>query len=411
MKTGKQAFPVRVFLSIMIINGVLVGLLTNMQGLFYVSVAESLGVTRTQFSLYYTVQCIAAMVTLFFAGNIVTRFKEKMSLLIVGAVIIQFVGYFVFSRATNLATFFIGGAFLGFSGAFDTHLIIGVMVNNWFVKLRGFVTGFGMALSSVVAAIFSPILSPIIAENWSRGYLVLAISILVAGIPGGLLAKYSPLLEGKSAYGEDTQTNPNQSELVTGVSQKNALKSSAFYLCCILTFFATAWASFTFAIPGYVGSIGYDAVVVGFCASCYLVGGVAGKLLCGWLKDIMGTGKSLALIIVVSVVGMLMMIFGAQNLTVLYVSCVLYGIGYGVVGVYPPLVARECFGGKDYAKIYGNITCFIWIGSMIIIPMYNLIYDISGTYVTGMWAAIVMFILTYFCATFAIRTSKHLPKE
>lgn len=414
--TVKQdKFPVKIFVCILVLGFFGLSLLTNMQGLFYVTVSEHFGVARSQFSLYYTVQSLAAMVTLFFAGNIMTKHQNKLSLIVAAAVITQFVGYFLFAKAQSIVLFFVVAVFLGIAGGFDTHLLIGVLTNNWFAKKNGFVLGLSTALASVAGAIISPKMSVIIASNWRTGYLVIAFGVLITLLPVSFIIKFSPAQEGRRPYGAaelEAEADKNTNLDTSGVPYKTALKSPAFYLCALLLFFATGWSCFTFAMPGYISSLGYDASVVGFCASAYLIGGVIGKFLGGTLNDALGFLKSMIVLTVIGVAGMILLIFAAPNSsTMVIIGGVLFGVGMGICGVHPPLIVRACFGNKDYSRIYSNVGSLIWVASMVLIPIYNLIFDSTGSYVPAMWAAIVMIVLALVCGSTAVASSKKLKRE
>jgi MFS family permease len=409
----KDGFPVKIFICVAVISGLGIMFLTNTSGIFYVTVSEALGVSRSQFSLYYTVQSLTSMVTLLFAGQIVAKYQKKLPLIVALASIGQFSAYFLMSRAQSMVSFYIAALILGFCAAFDTQLLTGVLINNWFRKKTGLIFGITSALTSVCGALITPKLNAIVLSDWRLGYLTVGIGVLASVLPCTFFFKYSPALEGRRAWGEleaptNTVTTPVANE---GVPYNVALKSISFYMCVLMTFFSVAWSCFTFAIPGYVASIGYDGAVVGLCLSCYLVGGVIGKLLGGFLNDVIGTVNSLAVVAAMGTAGMLLLILVAPgSKALLFVGCVLFGVAMGTTGVHPPLITRSCFGNRDYAKIYGNISSVIWIASAVVIPFYNLFYDASGSYVSGMWLAIAAIMLCVVCAIVALRTSKKLER-
>lgn len=130
----KGGFPVKIFICVAVISGLGIMFLTNTSGIFYVTVSEALGVTRSSFSLYYTVQCLVSMVTLFFAGQIVAKYQKKLPLIVALASFGQFCAYFLMSRAQSMAAFFVAAIILGICAAFDTQLLTGVLINNWFRK-------------------------------------------------------------------------------------------------------------------------------------------------------------------------------------------------------------------------------------------------------------------------------------
>lgn len=412
MEKTQDKFPLKIFIGLMLIGAGGLYLLTNLQGLFFVTVSETLGVTRSQFSLYYTVQCLAAMFTGLFAGQLIEKFKTKFNIFLVVIVLIQVIGFFLFSRANTLALFFVVAIFLGFANALDLHIIIGIVVSNWFIKKKGLIMGIVMAMSSIMGAVLSPTIAVLVNDNWRNGYLLISIGTLITMIPAALLVKYAPEMVGRKAWGASEAANSSAAIDTTGVKYGVALKSPAFYCCALFLFCATGWACLTNAFPGYIVSIGYSAVFVGYCSSSYMVGGILGKLVCGYLIDKLGVVKSLFVITALGIIGMLLLIFVAPAASWgIIAGGVLFGLGMGVLGVYPAIVVRTCFGNKDYPKIYSNINMLMWVSSMVLIPIYNFIYDSTGSYVPGMWAAVVFLVLCIVLSAIALKNAKTLPRE
>lgn len=72
---------------------------------------------------------------------------------------------------------------------------------------------------------------------------------------------------------------------------------------------------------------------------------------------------------------MLLMLFGKVDVNLLYTGALLYGFGYAMLTVEPPLMIKTLFGQKDYSAIYsyistmqamlGAIAVFIFAGCMI----------------------------------------------
>lgn len=408
-----EKFPIRILVCILLINGIAMALLTNTPGLFYATVSKSLGVARSTFSLYYTVLSLACMVTLFFSGQIMAKYHKKLKLIVLICAVLQFGGYYLFYSAHSLTPFFLGGILVGIGNAFDTFVLVALLTNNWFKKKNGLILGIAAASCSAVAAIVSPRLAVLIASDWRMAYLVVG-SVAAAVIAVcGLLVSYSPQEEGKIAWGSSevaAATGINSASL-TGVPYAIAVKSASFWLLIIMTFCATSWAAFSFAVPGYVSSLGYPARDIGLTVSCFLYGALGGKLFLGWLNDRLGAVRSLGVIVVLGLIGMLtIIIIGASSKPILFTGAVLFGVTMAITGVHPPFAVKACFGDKDYTKIYSNISIMIWVASSIIIPVYNLFFDKFGTYIPAMWLAMALIVGCFVSMVFAMRISVKLER-
>jgi len=412
MENKKQdSFPVLMFICVIAIGGVGLCLVANMNPLFYAAVSEALGLPRATFSLYYSVQCLFCMVALFFAGSIISKYKKLLPIFSAACYLVIGLGYLAFSRANSLTVFMICGAFMGIGVAFGGFLLVGTLINNWFFKKTGLIVGIYSACTSIVGAIISPRMAVLIASDWRAGYTAVAIGCFIM-IPFCLCIKFSPELAGRKAWGADeveqTEAKPVNN---SGVTYNRALKSSTFYLCVLVVFLATAYANFTYAIPGHAANVGYDPATVGLVSSCYLISSIFGKLGGGWMKDRIGLVKALAVIVVLGVIGMLIMIFVPTIKGFMLAGSFLFGIAMSITGVFPPLVVRECFGNKAYSKILSNVTTMIYVSSMTVIPVYNLFYDRTGSYVFGMCVSMCALLLCLGSTATAIKTSKKLERE
>ena len=88
----------------------------------------------------------------------------------------------------DLAAFFRG---IGF--ALAAMMIITLMIGNWFVKLRGTLTGIALSFSGIGSAIASPILSCFIQSfGYQTTYLGFIIFITVTILPALLLCPLKP---------------------------------------------------------------------------------------------------------------------------------------------------------------------------------------------------------------------------
>lgn len=65
----KEKFHTGIFIAMLSYSIGILYLITNCVGIFYVPVSTALGMDRGLFSTYYSVQSIAAMITLFFSGK------------------------------------------------------------------------------------------------------------------------------------------------------------------------------------------------------------------------------------------------------------------------------------------------------------------------------------------------------
>lgn len=118
--------------------------------------------------------------------------------------------------------------------------------------------------------------------------------------------------------------------------------------------------------------------------------GIFGKLVLGWLNDRFGVVASTAFGCITFALSFIFILFG-QNISMLYIMALLFGLGDAIGTVTPPLITSAIFGAEKYGEAYGIANSFTQIGLSLGALMVAAIYDTSGSYNTA-W--ILLLILT-----------------
>lgn len=83
--------------------------------------------------------------------------------------------------------------------------------------------------------------------------------------------------------------------------------------------------------------------------------------------------------------------FLGDNVSMLYIMALLFGLGDAIGTVTPPLITSAIFGAEKYGKAYGIANSFTQVGLSLGSLMVAAIYDASGSY-TNAW--ILLLVLT-----------------
>lgn len=415
----KERFHTGIFIAMLSYSIGILYLITNCVGIFYVPVSTALGMDRGLFSTYYSVQSIAAMITLFFSGKIIQRYQKQLKLILVLASLVIFGGYALFATGTSLAHFYAGGILIGAGLGFCSHMVIASIINNWFKLKTGTILSVVVTCPSVIGIFVNPILTEMIeTRGYQMVYWVIGIGMLIFTVPAALfLIRYTPEDAGKLPYGAAAAAKAAEESTETAVSTasvsyRTAIKSPSFWLIFFFTFAAVAWANFIQILPGFAADAGLTGAAIGQATSWMLVGSIVAKIALGTLSDRIGPVKAAGLMTLLGVIGMCMMIFTSpENAVLFYAGIVLYGLGQAVLGVVPPIVCRAAFGLREYSAIYGNISTGIWIGTAVVIPMFNFAFDLSGSYVVSMIIAIALFLLGQIALMAGVKMAQKLPRD
>ncbi|MEL7389865.1 MAG: MFS transporter [Pseudomonadota bacterium] len=154
-------------------------------GVLLPQMIQDIGWTWTQAGLGFTVLALFTGITSTVPAFTIERIGLRMSYLIGGILIAS--GFFVFSRSSNLATYLIGAAFIGF-GYTQTGAVPAIKVlSNWFDKNRSFAIGLFFT-AGAIGSIVGPLAASYYLTNlgswrlyWSSiAVLCLGLSVLAA---------------------------------------------------------------------------------------------------------------------------------------------------------------------------------------------------------------------------------------
>jgi len=158
-----------------------VGIVGNTSGIFVTPVMEQFGWSRTEATLYMTIQPWVAALCTPFAGKLMAKYNPRWILTITAA------AYGLSTIWTAYAThpwqWHLYGVIYGVSCSFFMFLAVPTLVNAWFRKQTGLAIGIAGAALSIFAAIASPVgQSMIESQGWQHTRLVFGIIITVVSV-------------------------------------------------------------------------------------------------------------------------------------------------------------------------------------------------------------------------------------
>jgi MFS family permease len=112
-----------------------------------------------------------------------------------------------------------------------------------------------------------------------------------------------------------------------------------------------------------------------------MISNIFGKVLLGALNDKIGPLPASTISAAFLIGGMVMFLAAQLNHGLLIPAGIVYGLGFGLFNVEPPVLARSIFGG---GKSYSNILSFIMMSGTLItaigIPMLGFITSSTGDF-------------------------------
>ena len=257
--------------------------------------------------------------------------------------------------------------------------------------------GIGMSFSGIGGAVLSPVFTALIQNfGWRTAYVFVAITIAVMVLPWTMFVfKLKPESMGLHPYGwtqedEEKKQKANMAPAGPGViASRKTVLSVPFIMMFLLAGVISYFAGFNSQMSGFAQSIGYDAMTASTLLSAVMLGNVVEKLIVGWLNDRIGVQVTVYIQLVLVALGFIGFIFFAQaSLAMLYVSAFLFGAQNSVYSVSLPLIVRQIFGERDYAKFFawsrvgtGVIGC---LGPLTIASIYDTTGSFQMAFVVGL---------------------------
>ncbi|MEG0240533.1 MFS transporter [Anaerorhabdus sp.] len=381
MKNKKFHYAWIILIAMSLIRGVSGPGINASSGVFMTPVSETLGVGIGQLSLYLSISSIATLIWLPIAGNLIN--KKKVKTVVVLGVLLQTIAFIVLGFMSNIWAWYILAVPLAMGAALLVNLLGPVLVNRWFNKNIGVVMGLMMMITSLLGAVFQPVLTNLIANNgWRFTYIAFGIFGLVFMLLVGLIfLKNAPNDMGLKPFGWDEQNKvESTNQKAEGIQANKALKSPAFFTLLLFMIVLTGFAAFQQHIATFGLGMGLDMVTIGKALSISMIGSAIGSVLIGLLSDRLGIVLTSVGVMGVGVFAIALFYISDGNTMMFIIATFLHGLAISSIGVVAPLLTIKFFGSLDYEKLFSTVMIGSPLASIVLMPLYGYIYDTFGNY-------------------------------
>ena len=371
-----------------LLMAVSIGLINNTMNQFIVPICDQFGVTRAKAALLTSFVGIGHMVTMPFVGDLLKRYNQKR--LIQGSILAMLLVWVGYSFATNIYMLWGFGFIMGIVNSLAGIVMINTVVNNWFHARKGFVVGFTSTGSGFGGAIFNPIASRlIVAHGYQYSMRMLALISLIMCLPFLITIVYKPEQKGLVPYGDEEGFKGDRAKLMAasnvGMTRSEAVRTKRFWVLVVITMIISQGVIGIFHhVTAYMTDLGYGVEQTALCVSVINISLACSKLGFGWLNDRLGTKRNFILMMSIGIVGMMSMVL-IKQINRPMVTAVLFGVAFAITNLFVPLIVVQVTGNKEYPQIYGLMSMFTSVGSLLSSPLSGLVYDKTGSY-TGIFA-------------------------
>jgi len=341
------------------------------------------GWSYAQISLAMTLRGIQMGAVGPFVGMAVDRWSPK-RLVFIGVIVFG-LGLFCLGRVTSLGMFYAAFLIAGLGSALSVGFVSSTMVARWFRKNIGKASGV-LALGTGISGMMIPLLVKLIdAYGWQNALQVLAVGLLVLGIPLSFVYRSRPEDYGLQPDGkpqDDLKTPDSLSAYDFSVGVREALTMRIFWFIGIATLFQVASVTAaTFHMLPYLASVGMERSSASMVALLVSTVSLVARVPIGILADIIQKKYVVALSIGLVSIGMfLFRLVDGSSWGLIVLFAIIFGVGFGAfMPVRLPLL-REYFGTKNFGAILGMTSIFMTVGISTGAPVAGWVYDTFGTY-------------------------------
>lgn len=373
MKGNKNHYAYAIVACCCLIMGVNVGLVMSCAGIFYQPVSQSLGISVGAFGLYMSFNYLFSTLALPLAGRLIEKYSARVLLTVASMIL----GLTVASMSLANATwqFYMAGSVIGITMAFLLYLSFPTMINRWFKSRVGFFIGVCSAASGIGGILFNPLGAWLISDyGWRTAYVVFGAMILFIVTPVlGLLLRNYPVDKGLEPYGEETQ---NHTSIMAdeGVEYAEAVRMPVFYCLLLFAFLMISVSTLNLFIPKYITDLAFSLEQASLVASAVMVGVTVGKIILGIIND-HNAVLGVTVTVVLGVLGLIFLVVGKMGIGIVLAGGFFFGWAYAGVTVQTPMLVREVFGNRNYARIYSNISMAFAIGGALMAGAWGLLAD------------------------------------
>ena len=362
---------------------------------FVLPLEQEFGWTRAQTSWVFTIAIVTFAITFIFAGRMQDVRGPRLCAFL-GAVLVS-LGFFLASLTASLAYLYLIFAVVGAGNGFGYATPMPV-ASKWFPDKRGLVVGLMVGGYGAGSAIIGPVASSLIQSmGWRPTFRLLGGVFFVMGMIGTWLLTNPP-----AGYRPRGWTPPATAAARRDFSTAEMLRTPQFYaLWLAYCLGATAGLMTISQLVPFARSAGLGPAAATFAITVGAFGNAGGRILSGWLSDMMGRLTTLRVMVLASAVAMPALFIWREEVLLFYILVAAVYWCYGTqLSVFASATA-DLYGTRNLGLNYG-VLFTAWGAAGILGPMVAArVYDASGGYRYAFYAASGLAVVAFVSLTLA----------
>ena len=360
---------------------------------FVAPLEAEFGWTRTQTSWVFTIAIVTFALSFVLAGRIQDRRGPRICA-VIGATLVG-LGFILASFTSSLLFLYVAFGFVVGAGngfGYATPIPVG---SKWFPDKRGLVVGLMVAGYGGGSAIFGPVATALISEyGWRPTFRIMGVVLFSMCMLGTLLLKNPP--SGYRPAGWSPAAAPTERTL-RDIPTLQMLRMPTFYFLWVAFCLGTTAGLMTISqLVPFAQSAGMGSAAAAFAITIGALGSTSGRIVSGWLSDVVGRLTTLRIMILISAVAMPALFVWREQAILFYIFVAViywcfgtqlsvfattsadffgtrylglnYGLlftAYGVAGLLGPIIAGRVFDAFDDYQVAFFIAAGLSIVALI----------------------------------------------
>ncbi|MBU2607960.1 MAG: MFS transporter [Chloroflexi bacterium] len=360
-------------------------------GVFIDPLVEEHGWNRGGVSFAYSLQFLAGIPVILFAGWLAERIGSRR--IVIASAFIFIVGMMLTAEVTRLWQFQLYfGVLIGGLGSSVFVTLLPVLLTRWFYRKLGLAMGIMWTSLSLGPALFSPLMRWAIEDvGWSATFIIFGLIGGILMLASSFLLREHPQEKGLAPYGglpvEIPLADTGSMSKSLGLGQVTA-KTSFWALVAVHTLGCVGHS-----VPlAHMVSIATFAGIPGIAAAGILSMALATSFISRMGMSLSAEAKggrfTLTLVLLLQTLPTLLLLT-ATELPLFYLFAILFGIGYGGEMVGFPIFNRQYYGlDAPLNSIYSYQMAGAMLGMAVGGWLGGALFDWTGAYTWSILAAV-----------------------
>lgn len=357
-----------------------IGIVHNCIGIYFSSIADSLGTGVGRISVTVTLLSLA---TAFSAPVLMCLIRRKMPInyLMAGGVLLAVSGYVIMSFAGSIWLLYVTGIIIGIGACCFSNLPVTLILRDWYGEKLGSVTGIAMGFGGIFGAAFNPVFSFLITKlGWNASLRFQALILLLTVFPSAFFLSMNP----DKKQVKDTVVNRAEESTVTAQIPMHSLILLAV---ASMLFACQAGMNSHFSALGV--DMGYTLQFSAMMLSATMLSNVTFKFLHGILADATSPFLAATLCSIIGFTGTACLLLFHNTGAMMLIGSFLYGSYFSVSAVAIALLSQK-IARERYGEVYARVTMFSTTAYALSLSVYGIIRDAAGSYMPSLMLVLAL---------------------